>query len=76
MYFIIHLIIHFPERANTCSLKPEHYPFLMVHLGINDTAMNITESINADYEALGRKMKGMGTQVVFSLILPIIGRIQ
>lgn len=46
----------------------------MVHVGTNNRAVNTTESIKADYKAVGRKLKGMELQEGFSSCIPVIGR--
>lgn len=40
--------------------QTDYYPFVIVHVGTNDTAINTTASIKADYDALRRRLKGMG----------------
>ncbi|CAM4645757.1 unnamed protein product [Caretta caretta] len=52
----------------------DHYPFLLLHVGTNDTAKNDFEQITADYVALGRRIKEFEAQVVFSSILPVEGK--
>ncbi|KYO32950.1 hypothetical protein Y1Q_0011274 [Alligator mississippiensis] len=42
--------------------------------GTNNTARNDTEEIIDDYEALGRRIKELGGQMVFSPILPVEGK--
>ncbi|XP_073193149.1 uncharacterized protein [Lepidochelys kempii] len=56
-------------------LKPsDRYPFLLLHVGTNDTAKNDLEQITADYVALGRRIKELEAQAVFSSILPVEGK--
>ncbi|CAM5160534.1 unnamed protein product [Natator depressus] len=56
-------------------IKPSDlYPFLLLHVGTNDTAKNDLERITADYVALGRRIKEFEAQVVFSSILPVEGK--
>uniref|UniRef100_A0A8C3HUE0 SGNH hydrolase-type esterase domain-containing protein n=1 Tax=Chrysemys picta bellii TaxID=8478 RepID=A0A8C3HUE0_CHRPI len=56
-------------------IKPlDRYPFLLLHVGTNDTAKNDLERITADYVALGRRIKEFEAQVVFSSILPVEGK--
>ena len=56
-------------------IKPaDKYPFVLIHVGTNDTASNTVARIKEDYEALGRQLKTLGAQVVFSSILPVTGR--
>lgn len=43
-------------------IPTDHYPFVMVHMGMNDMAINSHASIKADYEVLGRKLKGTRAQ--------------
>ena len=42
-----------------------------LHVGTNDTARGDLEHIKCDYVHLEAMVKGMGAQVVFSLIFPV-----
>ena len=56
-------------------IKPtDTYPFLLIHVGTNDVAKWSYEEIKSDFEALGWKLKNFGAQIVFSSILPVLGR--
>ncbi|XP_073175776.1 uncharacterized protein [Lepidochelys kempii] len=45
-------------------IKPsDRYPFLLLHVGTNDTAKNDLERITVDYVALGRRIKEFEAQV-------------
>lgn len=48
----------------------DYYPFLHFHVGTNVTARGNLEYFTSAYRTLGARVKGMGTQVVFS-ILPV-----
>lgn len=62
------------ERLSVFICPSDHYPFLLDHTGITNTACNDTEQIRGDYKALGRRIKGPGAQEVFSSILPVEGK--
>ena len=47
------------------------YSFLLIHMGIKDTAKRSYEEITSDFEALGRKLKNFGA---FSSVLLILRR--
>ena len=49
----------------------DYYPFLHFHVGTNVTARGNLEYFTSDYRTLGVRVKGVGTQVVFSSILPV-----
>ncbi|CAM5095768.1 unnamed protein product [Natator depressus] len=59
------------ERLPRLIKPSDRYPFLLLHVGTNDTAKNGLERITADYVALGRRIKEFEAQVVFSSILPM-----
>ncbi|XP_053898073.1 cytosolic Fe-S cluster assembly factor NUBP1 isoform X1 [Malaclemys terrapin pileata] len=59
------------ERLPRLIKPSDRYPFLLLHVGTNDTAKNDLEQITADYVALGRRIKDFRAQVVFSSILPV-----
>ncbi|KAG6930606.1 hypothetical protein G0U57_003277 [Chelydra serpentina] len=56
------------ERLPRLIKPSDRYPFLLLHVGTNDTAKNDLERITADYMALGRRIKEFEAQVVFSSI--------
>ncbi|XP_065451200.1 protein shisa-4 isoform X1 [Chrysemys picta bellii] len=62
------------ERLPRLIKPSDRYPFLLLHVGTNDTAKNDLERITADYVALGRRIKEFEAQVVFSSILPVQGK--
>nr|XP_048709947.1 uncharacterized protein LOC125638352 isoform X2 [Caretta caretta] len=62
------------ERLPRLIKPSDRYPFLLLHVGTNDTAKNDLERITADYVALGRRIKELEVQVVFSSILPVEGK--
>ncbi|CAM5113691.1 unnamed protein product [Natator depressus] len=62
------------ERLPRLIKPSDRYPFLLLHVGTNDTAKNDLERITADYVALGRRIKEFEAQVVFSSILPMEGK--
>ncbi|XP_043402448.1 uncharacterized protein LOC122465802 [Chelonia mydas] len=62
------------ERLPRLIKPSDRYPFLLLHVGTNDTAKNDLERITADYVALGRRIKELEAQVVFSSILPVEGK--
>ncbi|XP_074822485.1 steryl-sulfatase isoform X2 [Natator depressus] len=62
------------ERLPRLIKPSDRYPFLLLHVGTNDTAKNDLERITADYVALGRRIKEFEVQVVFSSILPVEGK--
>ncbi|CAM5137314.1 unnamed protein product, partial [Natator depressus] len=45
------------ERLPRLIKPSDRYPFLLLHVGTNDTAKNDLEWITADYVALGRRIK-------------------
>uniref|UniRef100_A0A8D0KK09 SGNH hydrolase-type esterase domain-containing protein n=1 Tax=Salvator merianae TaxID=96440 RepID=A0A8D0KK09_SALMN len=51
----------------------DYYPFLLIHVGTNDTARKDFATVCSDFEDLGKKVKELGAQVVFSSILPVDG---
>ncbi|CAM5095700.1 unnamed protein product [Natator depressus] len=59
------------ERLQRLIKPSDRYPFLLLHVGTNDTAKNDLEQITADYVALGRRIKEFEVQVVFLSILPM-----
>ncbi|XP_074975977.1 uncharacterized protein LOC142069262 [Caretta caretta] len=62
------------ERLPRLIKPSDRYPFLLLHVGTNDTAKNDLEWITAHYVALGRRIKEFEAQVVFSSILPVEGK--
>nr|XP_048718317.1 uncharacterized protein LOC125641845 [Caretta caretta] len=62
------------ERLPRLIKPSDCYPFLLLHVGTNDTAKNDLERITVDYVALGRRIKEFEAQVVFSSILPMEGK--
>ncbi|XP_065253854.1 disintegrin and metalloproteinase domain-containing protein 21-like [Emys orbicularis] len=62
------------ERLPRLIKPSDRYPFLLLHMGTNDTAKKDLELITADYVALGRRIKEFEAHVVFSSILPVEGK--
>jgi len=62
------------ERLTRLVKPTDRNPFLLVHVGTNDTARHSLQKIRRDFEDLGRKLKDLGTQVVISSLLPVKGR--
>lgn len=50
-----------------------YYTLLLFHVGTNDTDRENLENIKSEYRTLGAVVKGMGTPMVFSSILPVRG---
>ena len=48
------------ERLPSLIKPTDTYPFLLVHVGTNDTAKGSYREIMSDFEALGRKLKDFG----------------
>uniref|UniRef100_A0A670JHM6 SGNH hydrolase-type esterase domain-containing protein n=1 Tax=Podarcis muralis TaxID=64176 RepID=A0A670JHM6_PODMU len=59
------------ERLQGIIKPTDKYPFLLVHVGTNDTASNSLQKIKREYEALGRKLKQLNAQIVISSVLPV-----
>ncbi|XP_060129222.1 uncharacterized protein LOC132591937 [Zootoca vivipara] len=59
------------ERLQGIIKPTDKYPFLLVHVGTNDTASHSLQKIKNDYEALGRKLKQLDAQIVISSVLPV-----
>uniref|UniRef100_A0A8C3FMA3 SGNH hydrolase-type esterase domain-containing protein n=1 Tax=Chrysemys picta bellii TaxID=8478 RepID=A0A8C3FMA3_CHRPI len=62
------------ERLPRLIKPSDRYAFLLLHVGTNDAAKNDLEWITADYVALGRRIKEVEAQLVFSSILPVQGK--
>ena len=62
------------EQLPRLMQPTDTYPFLLFHVGTNDTAKRSYKEITADFEELGRELKNFGAQIVFSSILPVLGR--
>lgn len=56
------------ERVTKLIKSIDYYPFLLFHVGLNDTANQKLSKIKKDYKALG--VKKTVAQIVFSTILP------
>lgn len=46
-----------------------YYPLLIFHGGTNDTTSRDSDSVKRGYRALGAVVKGLGSQMVFSVLL-------
>ena len=62
------------ERLLMLVWPSEYYPLLLFHVCTDDTARGNLEYIKSDYMNLGMRVKGMGAQVVFYLILLMKGK--
>ena len=62
------------ERVERLVKPKDTYPFLLIHEGTNDTAHCSVEHMKRDYVALGKRVKDLGAQVVFSSVLLVNGR--
>lgn len=71
MYACIQDVTQKPPKLTHSS---DHYPFLLIYVGTNDTARNDTEQIGGDFEALSRRIKKLGGKMVLLSILPVQGR--
>lgn len=58
------------ERLIQIIQPIDYYPFLLFHVGMNNTTKKSLKNISRDYEDLGRKAKELGVQVMFSSVLP------
>ena len=59
-------------RNITRLIKPsDYYPLLVFHVGNEEVGKRSSQVIKRDFRALGRLLKGSGTQVVFSSVLSV-----
>ena len=72
-YLLVAQICDVTERLIRVIKPTDSYPFLLVHVGTNDTARHSFQDITKDYEDMGRKLKDLGVQVVISSLLPVEG---
>ncbi|KGL92569.1 hypothetical protein N301_03553, partial [Charadrius vociferus] len=56
------------DKVPTPVNPSDYYPFLVFQVGSDDVGRRSPKSIKRDFKALGRVLKGSGTQVVFSSI--------
>ncbi|CAJ0941587.1 unnamed protein product, partial [Ranitomeya imitator] len=61
------------DRIPKLFSSKDVHPFLLIHVGTNDTARKDLPTICKDFEELGKKVKELDAQVVFSSILPVDG---
>jgi len=61
------------DRLPRLFRPADYYPLLIIHVGTNDTTRGDFATICRDFEDLGREVKKLGAQVVFSSILPVDG---
>ncbi|CAJ0940268.1 unnamed protein product [Ranitomeya imitator] len=61
------------DRIPKLFSSKDVHPFLLIHVGTNDTARKDLPTIYKDFEELGKKVKELDAQVVFSSILPVDG---
>jgi len=52
----------------------DYYPLLLFHVGADKVAVNSPKAIKKEFKALGRLVKESGAQVIFSSLLPVLGR--
>jgi len=51
-----------------------YYPLLLFHVGVDEVAVSSPRVVKKEFKALGRLVKESGAQVIFSLLLPAVGR--
>ncbi|XP_069588568.1 uncharacterized protein [Ranitomeya imitator] len=61
------------DRIPKLFSSKDLHPFLLIHVGTNDTARKDLPTICKDFEELGKKVKELDAQVVFSSIFPVDG---
>ena len=64
------------KRVPQLIRKTDYYPLLLFHVGMNDTESCNLGKIKEDFRALGKQVKNIGTQVIFSSICQFEGREQ
>ena len=52
----------------------DYYPLLLFHVGADEVAVSSPRVIKKEFKALGRLVKESGAQVIFSSLLPVVGR--
>jgi len=52
----------------------DYYPLLLFHVGADEVAVSSPRVIKKKFKALGRLVKESGAQVIFSSLLPVVGR--
>jgi len=52
----------------------DYYPLLLFHVGADEVAVTSLRVIKKEFKALGRLVKESGAQVIFSSLLPVVGR--
>lgn len=57
------------DRISKLIRSIDHYPFMMVHVRLNDMGLTPTETLRLTMKI----WKGRGAKMVFSLIFPIKG---
>ena len=59
-------------RNISCLIKPSnYYPLLVFHIGNEEVGRRSSRAIKRDFRALGRLLKGLGVQFVFSSVLSV-----
>uniref|UniRef100_A0A452HYB5 SGNH hydrolase-type esterase domain-containing protein n=1 Tax=Gopherus agassizii TaxID=38772 RepID=A0A452HYB5_9SAUR len=58
-------------RLNTILAGAGKNPLIILHVGTNDTASYSLDCIKEDYARLGKRLKDIEAQVIFSGILPV-----
>ena len=62
------------ESLSTLVQPSAYHSLLLFHVGNKDAAGGDLENIRQDFTAWEVRVKGMGAQGMFSLILSVIGR--
>jgi len=52
----------------------DYYPLLLFHVGADKVAVSSPKAIKKEFKALGWLVKESGAQVIFSSLLPVVGR--
>jgi len=52
----------------------DYYPLLLFHMGAGEVAVSSPKAIEKEFKALGQLVKESGAQVIFSSLLPVVGR--
>uniref|UniRef100_A0A8D2J4A1 SGNH hydrolase-type esterase domain-containing protein n=1 Tax=Varanus komodoensis TaxID=61221 RepID=A0A8D2J4A1_VARKO len=66
-------IWHVKGRVEHLVRSGGHQPLLVIHVGTNDVARQGVVGTTRNFEALGKKLRELKTQVAFSSILPVRG---
>ena len=63
----------FTKKVKRLVWPTDYYPLLVFQAGNDEVATRNPRAIKRDFRALGRLLKGSGSQVVFASVLPIGG---